>query len=280
MHGSQEVCRSPPVLDLPPVIGHRGAAALAPENTLSGLRRAHAAGCRWVEFDVRLTADGELILFHDERLERTTSGRGRVAATSFAAIRQCDAGSWFDRSFAGEPVPTLGEAIALLAALGLGANVELKAEGGGAVETGIAAADLLAGAWPAGLPPPLVSSFAPAAVAAVRSRAPGLACGLLVRAVTGNWRRPAETLGCATVSADHRRLSQASVAEIRKAGYSVLAYTVNDAMRARDLFDWGVNSVFSDIPHVILAAAPSDAMRPAGKAEPRSAVACQPDAVS
>ncbi|MGH7117125.1 MAG: glycerophosphodiester phosphodiesterase, partial [Stellaceae bacterium] len=56
------------------MIGHRGAAARAPENTLRGLRRARALGCRWVELDVRLTGDGELVLLHDERLERTTNG--------------------------------------------------------------------------------------------------------------------------------------------------------------------------------------------------------------
>src|SRR5205823_5258846 len=87
---------------LPPVIGHRGAAASAPENTLAGLRRAKALGCAWVEFDVRLTGDGALVLCHDAALERTTSGSGRVSATSLAAIAKCDAGSWFDPSFAGE----------------------------------------------------------------------------------------------------------------------------------------------------------------------------------
>src|SRR5882757_10846072 len=71
-------------LQLPPVIGHRGAAACAPENTLAGLRKAKALGCRWVEFDVRLTADNQPVLLHDNRLERTTDGRGRVSALSLA----------------------------------------------------------------------------------------------------------------------------------------------------------------------------------------------------
>src|SRR5437764_8171860 len=102
-------------LPLPPVIGHRGAAASAPENTLAGLRRAKALGCTWVEFDVRLTADGALVLCHDARLDRTTDRTGRVAAQSLATVRQCDAGSRFGPAFAGEPVPTLGEALAFAA---------------------------------------------------------------------------------------------------------------------------------------------------------------------
>src|SRR5437016_10954345 len=87
---------------LPPVIGHRGAAARAPENTLAGLRCARELGCRWVEFDVRLTADGALVLCHDARLDRTTTGSGRVSTQSLAAIRECDAGSRFDPAFADE----------------------------------------------------------------------------------------------------------------------------------------------------------------------------------
>src|SRR5947199_8504280 len=89
-------------LQLPPVIGHRGAAAHAPENTLAGLRRAKALGCSWVEFDVRLTADNEPVLLHDNRLERTTDGRGRVSAMSLAAVRRHDAGPWFHSSFSGQ----------------------------------------------------------------------------------------------------------------------------------------------------------------------------------
>src|SRR5712692_4374691 len=75
---------------LPPVIGHRGAAAYAPENTLAGLRRAKELACAWVEFDVRLTGDGALVLCHDARLDRTTSGSGPVSAQTLAAIRDCD----------------------------------------------------------------------------------------------------------------------------------------------------------------------------------------------
>src|SRR5271166_449311 len=96
---------------LPPVIGHRGAAGCAPENTLAGLRKAKELDCRWVEFDVRLTGDGQLILLHDERLERTTNGRGKAALLPLAVVRRYDAGRRFDAAFKGEGVPTLAEAV-------------------------------------------------------------------------------------------------------------------------------------------------------------------------
>jgi glycerophosphoryl diester phosphodiesterase len=247
----------------PPVIGHRGAAGCAPENTLGGLRRARALGCRWVEFDVRLTADGELILLHDERLERTTDGAGEARTLPLSTIRRHDAGGWFGSAFSGERVPTLAEAIEVLAELGLGAVVELKAEPGLEVETGSAAADLLARLWPLQLPAPLISSFLPAALAAARDRVPAIARGLLLRDRPPDWRVLAEGLGCATIHADHQYLRPATVAEIRDWGYSVLAYTVNDAARARELFAWGVASVFSDVPHMILDEAADGALRPA-----------------
>jgi glycerophosphoryl diester phosphodiesterase len=93
--------------ELPSVIGHRGAAARAPENTLAGLRRAKELGCSWIEFDVRLTADGVPVLCHDAKLDRTTDGSGLVAARSLSAILDCDAGAWFAQGLAGQGVPTL-----------------------------------------------------------------------------------------------------------------------------------------------------------------------------
>lgn len=239
---------------LPPVVGHRGAAASAPENTLAGLRRAASLGVRWVEFDVRLSADEVPILLHDARLDRTTDGCGKAAALPLAALRRHDAGSWFAPAFAGERVPTLEEALALLGELGLGANIELKAGRLRARRTGLRAAAVIARAWPSSLPAPIVSSFLPQALGGVREQAPELYRGFLFRAIPRNWRALATRLGVATIHADQRFLRPAIVAEIRRLGYSLLAYTVNDAARARCLFNWGVSAVFSDVPDAVLAA--------------------------
>ena len=108
------------------MIGHRGAAGAAPENTLASIKKARELGATWIEFDVKLTKDSHAILFHDDRLERTTDGQGAVAATTLPEMRRLDAGSWFDAAFRGEPVPTFEQALALCAELGLGVNVEIK----------------------------------------------------------------------------------------------------------------------------------------------------------
>jgi glycerophosphoryl diester phosphodiesterase len=237
-------------LQLPPVIGHRGAAAHAPENTLAGLRRAKALGCAWVEFDVRLTGDGALVLCHDAALDRTTSGSGRVSASSLAAIRNCDAGSWFGPGFAGEKVPTLDEALALAAELGLGANIEIKSDRGREYATAAAVAaaiQSLRGHAPA----LLVSSFQLPALIALGELAPPTPLGVLFRLVPRGWAELARRLGAIMIGADHRRLRPRRVAAIRAAGFQLAAFTVNDPARARLLFEWGVTSVFSDAPDII-----------------------------
>lgn len=235
---------------LPPVIGHRGAAARAPENTLAGLRKARELGCRWVEFDARLTADGVPVLCHDPRLERTTDGKGWIAQLPLAAVRDCDAGIRFGAAFAGERVPTLAEALLLCAELGLAANIEIKADHGSHYATGAAVAATLKGL--AGrLPPLLVSSFDPWALTAF-ARGSEAPTGILFRLVPRRWQKLAQN--CAVIGADHRRLTRRRAAQIRDAGHQLAAFTVNDPARARQLYSWGVTSVFSDVPDIILAA--------------------------
>jgi glycerophosphoryl diester phosphodiesterase len=93
------------------IVAHRGYSEVAPENTVAALELAVQAGADAVEFDLRTAADGTPVLFHDETVERTTNGYGPVASHSLEALRDLDAGSWFDRAFAGEPIPPLTEAL-------------------------------------------------------------------------------------------------------------------------------------------------------------------------
>src|ERR1700753_901417 len=114
----------PPIL--PPVIAHRGISLEAPENTLAALKLAAKSGAQWVEFDVKLTRDGVPILMHDETLDRTTDGSGKVADTDWADIQKLDAGSKFDGRFRGEKIPHLAEALRCMLDAGLRPMIELK----------------------------------------------------------------------------------------------------------------------------------------------------------
>lgn len=238
------------MLSLPHVIGHRGVAAYAPENTLAGFRAAKRLGCAWVEFDVRLTADNALVVCHDDALARTTGARGRISRLPLAGVRQLDAGSWFGPGFADERLPTLDEVLALCLDLGLSANIEIKAERGRAAAT---AAAIAAGLARLGedLPRLLISSFLAGAIEEAATSMPTIPRGMLWRRLPRKWRSIAERLDCATIHCGQADLTKAAAAEVCAAGYKLLAYTVNDAARALELFGWGVASVFSDVPDII-----------------------------
>ena len=97
------------------IIGHRGYAARAPENTLVSLEAALSAGARAVEFDVRVAGCGTPVVIHDETLDRTTDGEGPVSRQTIERLRTLDAGAWFGPEFTGERIPTLTEALDHLA---------------------------------------------------------------------------------------------------------------------------------------------------------------------
>lgn len=98
----------------PLVVAHRGLLRHAPENTLANFRACLELRLGF-EFDVARTSDGHLVCIHDDTLDRTTNGTGRVDETSLAEMRRLDAGSWFDPAFAGERVPTVEEVFELIA---------------------------------------------------------------------------------------------------------------------------------------------------------------------
>lgn len=95
-------------------VGHRGTVRFAPENTIAAFKKAIEMGLDLIEFDVRETKDGHLVIMHDETVDRTTDGSGRVSELTLAEIKRLDAGSWFGAQFKGERVPTLDEALEVL----------------------------------------------------------------------------------------------------------------------------------------------------------------------
>lgn len=242
--------RAPPLPPLPRWIGHRGAAAHAPENTLAGLRRAAADGAEWVEFDLRLTADEVPVLLHDDDLDRTTDGEGPLAARRWRELRGLDAGAWFGAEFRGEPLPSLAEALACCAQLRLGANLELKARTG--EEDALAAA--VARVAQDTEVPLLLSAFAPVALECAARRLPGVARGLLCEGAPPAAAEQAHALGCASIHAGEAALDASSARGLRARGATLLAYTVNDCARARVLYGLGVTAVFTDDPQAFAAA--------------------------
>lgn len=238
---------------MPRVVAHRGASAAAPENTLLAMRRAAAFGARWAECDVRLTADETPVIFHDATLERTTNGEGRVAERHAWEIADLDAGAWFGPEAVGERVPTLDALLGVAASLGLGLNVEIKAESDRAAEATAAA---VAPQLRAATLPLVVSSFRAAALAALRRHAPDVRVGLLCRErIDDEVVAAARALAAVSLHADHHGFDEAAILRVTGAGLWPAAYTVNDAGRATELWRIGVRTVITDRPDTLLARA-------------------------
>ena len=232
----------------PRIIAHRCGGALAPENTLAGLRVAARLGCRGVEFDAMLAADGVPVLIHDETLERTTSASGRVAAVESTRLGQVDAGSRHHPAFAGEPLPTLDQALGLCAELGLWANVEIKPSAGQEVETGRVIGHHVAAAKCS----LLLSSFSGAALRSAADAAPLVARALLVGPVPANWRDLMAEAAAMALHSAARALTPEALRAVRESGIPLACYTVNRRDDGERLLAGGVCAVFSDRPDLWL----------------------------
>ena len=242
----------------PRVLAHRGAGALAPENTLAAIRRGQELGFRAIEIDARLTSDGVPVVIHDRTLERTTNGHGVVAETAAAEIARLDAGRWFGPEYRGEPLPTLAATIAHCRAHGIWINLEIKRAWGQTARIGEVVARTTAQLYADLLRPggdraenivpqvPLLSSFGREALLAARAAAPDLPRGYLVDHVPLDWRAEMEMLGCVSLNVDHETLTPELVRRVKDAGYWVFCYTVDDPQRAREIFGWGVDALCTD----------------------------------
>ena len=248
---------------LAPVIAHRGASADAPENTLAAFRLAAEAGATWVEFDVKLSRDGHCILMHDDLLNRTTDGRGEVAQYDLDELRKLDAGSWFNRRFRAERIPTLTETLALCIERDLDINLEIKPCPGRQHDTAIRVVEALHREWPPGRPWPLISSFSVASLEEVRRLAPEIPRGLLIGRPTRRALGMLDRLECSTLHCDAKRASVELVKHLTASGRLLLCYTVNDASRALRLLEMGVRAVFTDRPELIGEAIARRDARPA-----------------
>lgn len=234
------------------IIGHRGFAAQAPENTLASLEAALAAGADMVEVDVTQSRDGQLLLIHDDTLERTTNGRGRVMDHDWAALRQLDAGSWKDRRFTGERLPSLDETLDWVRGR-LPINLEIKPEAvdprPGRVDAGIEARLLEAIHRHRLVDQVWVSSFHPLALWRLRRLDPHLALASLLHPPHHGAMTPREILAEVGSQALHLADHQATPELIQACERDEIpwrVYTVNEPRRFVELATMGATGVFTD----------------------------------
>jgi glycerophosphoryl diester phosphodiesterase len=235
-------------------IGHRGAAGVAPENTLPALHAGIVAGVHAVEFDVRRCAGGEIVLMHDADLSRTTDGEGDISKTDLTTLMTFDAGSWKGESFAGTAIPNLKEALSLCSDSGVTAVVEVKD-----YECEAELAAMLSDS----------ATIAPSVVVICFDRAFLTRLARVLPEVPRYWLCDAlpystvtenvdfllaEALACGAAGVDlnHRVLSHSLVTALRAKHLHCWCYTVNNSDRMRELVEMNVDGITTDYPRRLL----------------------------
>jgi len=237
----------------PIIYGHRGARGHAPENTLLAFALAFDLGADAIECDVQRSSDDQLVIIHDETINRTTDGRGKVRETPFETLRALNAGVRWNTP---QCIPTLAETLALVEARGGAMNLEVKAD---SRDDALATAAVVEGTL-AELDEPLrarlmVSSFELAAVEWLTARLPWLRVGALF---TGSqWRKDdmvarALDLGVEALHANLSLVTPDLVERAQSAGLRVNVWTANRWATIRKLLTLGVDGIFSDVPERVV----------------------------
>lgn len=232
----------------PQWIAHRGAGKLAPENTLAAFRVGAGHGMRAFECDVRLSADGVVFLLHDDELQRTTGVKGMACEQTWSDLSRLDAGGWHGDAYAGEPIASLESIARYVLRNRFALNIEIKPAPGQEFEVGREISRQVVGLWaPDPLAHrPLLSSFAPDALAGARQGAGELPRALLIDTLRQGWLDEVQALDCVAVVAAYPLLEAGIIERLRAAGVRAAAYTVNDSAEAHRLVALGVDSLITD----------------------------------
>lgn len=234
------------------LIGHRGLAALAPENTLASFEAAAQAGFNWVEFDLRLTKDNVLVIFHDDALDRTTNGDGLIAESDWRYLKTLNAGGWFHPYFRRERIPLFEAILPKLLEMGLYLNIELKTPPD---PTPFHCKNLVQGLisvlqqhWPKNTPLPLISSFNTALLAPIREAFPDMPLGYLTETLDTNLIEQIAAQDNCALHCDYHLLTPELIQHANALELPLLAFTVNDPKVGKQLISEGLFAVFTDHP--------------------------------
>lgn len=231
----------------PKFIAHRGAGHAAPENTLAAMRVGARLGHTMVEYDVKLSLDGVPVLLHDDTVDRSSNGQGRACDLTYRELAKLDFGRWHSREYAGEPIPTLYAIAAFTQANNLCSNIEIKPSTGTDADTGRRIAQFAAQLWSNADVLPLISSFSESALQAALRAAPHLPRALLLgETVPRDWPERLQRLRCVALNVRETAVTAALAREVHDKGYKIAAWTVDEPARARELFEWGCDALFTN----------------------------------
>lgn len=233
----------------PWVVAHRGASGHAPENTMAAFRRAVEMGARFIETDIHLTRDAQLVAIHDLTLERTTNGTGMVKQYTLEHLRQLDAGAWFAPEFAGERIPTLDEILGFAREADIVFYLELKADAAWGVEHALINA--LRRAEEAART--VVLSFHTNSLSTVTRLDPTLLTGHLMEQVASDAVERAARAGARQIAPHVDSVTPELVEKAHDEGLQVVTWTVNEPARMREMMAAGVDGIMTDYPDRLVA---------------------------
>jgi glycerophosphoryl diester phosphodiesterase len=237
-------------LPSPIIFAHRGASAHAPENTLAAFELAVDQGADAIELDVKLTADGQVIVIHDPTVDRTTSAHGRVKDMTLADFRALEAGSYLSEKFKNEKIPTLEE---VFEAVGQKTFINVELTNYNAPRDHLVESVCMLVKRFSLQNRVLFSSFIASNLSKSRSYLPDVPTGLLaLGGILGAWQR---SFGFAFGKYDalHPSLPDATQQQIyfvHRLNRRVHVWTVNKEEDMRRLFKWGVDAIFTDDPQL------------------------------
>lgn len=240
------------------IIGHRGACGEAPENTLSGFNHLKSLGIRAVEFDIRVSHDGQLVVIHDDSVERTTNGIGLVHKKTINELAALDACSHFNSWLHHDGVPSLAAVLTCLADFD---HLQLEVKVTAPQDCAIVAQQLPLLCQTFGSRA-VTTSFNPDYLRLMQQTAPHITRGLLVEDdFKGDIIDLAQSLGCKLIAPHHQLLHLDLVQQAHQQGLVVSTWTVNQAQRMIDLQNMGLDSLITDYPSLALKTLAQDGFR-------------------
>jgi glycerophosphoryl diester phosphodiesterase len=271
----RELPGTPLLADMPrkpcDVVAHRGFSAVAPENTVAAVTRAIKADAWGSECDVRRSKDGRLVIMHDETVDRTTDGKGKVAELTLAQMKRLDAGAWKNAKYVGERIPTLEELLAAHKNSGCVAVIEIKTND---IERPVIdAIDAVGMANQVA-----IIAFDGVVVREVRQLAPRLPCAWLcgqelkgTPAERADWiAQQAAVYKTSMVDLAYDMLSRELVDELHRRRLVVWAWTVDDPVIMDALMRWGVESITTNRPEIVLRQQAGGGRKTAAEARPNA----------
>lgn len=238
------------------IVGHRGAAALAPENTIAGFQKVVDAGINWVEVDVQLSGDQIPILYHDETVNRCSDGKGKLGNFNLEQLLCLDAGSWFTHKikneFAQEKIPSLETALNFCLEHNLNMNLELKIHHEHQAKPLVENVVMLLKTMAFPIDKLIVSSFSQLAVKHFKDLYPTVRRGYICKYNPVAYFTELAALELYSLHIEHKIVTEKIAKSVTEADYKLIIWTLNDPLQKAKFLDMGVYAIITDDPNLFV----------------------------